>query len=132
VAWAIACAILFVHTSNYRIVLVDALHSTHSVAAYLRLLGHDVRQTADLKALPHLASKYRPDIVLFDPSMASSDVPGIVGTFTSTDAQPPPKLIALTSWGGKADRRRLQRAGFSAHLVQPVSLSALRKTLSAL
>ena len=34
-------------------------------------------------------------------------------------------MIALTGWGQEADRKRTESAGFDAHLVKPLDISAL-------
>jgi len=41
------------------------------------------------------------------------------------------RIIALTGWGQEVDRDKTAAAGFDAHLVKPVSLSALDEALSA-
>jgi CheY-like chemotaxis protein len=38
-------------------------------------------------------------------------------------------LVAVTGWGQEEDRRLSKEAGFSAHLVKPVTLDALTKLL---
>jgi CheY-like chemotaxis protein len=39
------------------------------------------------------------------------------------------KLVAITGYGQKGDRRRTTEAGFAVHLVKPVSLEAVLDTL---
>ena len=39
-------------------------------------------------------------------------------------------LVALTGWGQEEDSRRSQEAGFDAHIVKPVDLTALEKLLA--
>ena len=41
-------------------------------------------------------------------------------------------LVALTGWGQEEDRQQSKDAGFDAHLVKPVELSALMKLLAEL
>jgi CheY-like chemotaxis protein len=38
--------------------------------------------------------------------------------------------VALTGWGQAEDRSRSKEAGFDAHLVKPVDLTALTKLLA--
>jgi Response regulators consisting of a CheY-like receiver domain and a winged-helix DNA-binding domain len=40
------------------------------------------------------------------------------------------RLVALTGWGQEDDRRRTGEAGFDAHLVKPVDLTALGQLLA--
>jgi CheY-like chemotaxis protein len=39
------------------------------------------------------------------------------------------RIIALTGYGREGDRRRSSEAGFDAHLVKPVSLDVLTRTV---
>jgi CheY-like chemotaxis protein len=41
-------------------------------------------------------------------------------------------LAALTGWAQESDRERVRNAGFDAHLVKPVELSALESLLTTL
>ena len=41
-------------------------------------------------------------------------------------------LIAVTGWGGDADRRRSEAAGFNRHLVKPVAMTDLVSMLESL
>jgi len=41
----------------------------------------------------------------------------------------PITLVALTGWGQESDRRRAREAGFDAHLVKPVDLETLQRTI---
>ena len=40
------------------------------------------------------------------------------------------RLIALTGYGGEEDRRRTRDAGFDHHLVKPVDLDELERTVA--
>jgi len=40
------------------------------------------------------------------------------------------RIVALTGWGQEQDRRNTREAGFDAHLVKPVDVSALRDVLA--
>jgi len=42
------------------------------------------------------------------------------------------RLIALTGYGQESDRRRSSEAGFDAHLIKPVDLGALTRTIRRL
>jgi hypothetical protein len=65
-------------------------------------------------------------------TMTSSGVSSNLQTFTAANGEGRKKLIPLTRVGGKADRRRLRRAEFAAHLVPPVPIGALRTVLCAI
>jgi CheY-like chemotaxis protein len=40
------------------------------------------------------------------------------------------RIVALTGWGQEQDRRNTREAGFDAHLVKPVDVSALKEMLA--
>ena len=40
-------------------------------------------------------------------------------------------LVAITGYGGDADRRRTREAGFDAHLTKPLDEEALARILSS-
>ena len=40
------------------------------------------------------------------------------------------RIIAITGYGQDADRKRARDAGFNAHLVKPVNLDALARSLA--
>jgi CheY-like chemotaxis protein len=39
------------------------------------------------------------------------------------------RLVALTGWGGEADRERTAQAGFDAHLTKPATVEAIEDVL---
>jgi CheY-like chemotaxis protein len=45
------------------------------------------------------------------------------------DQARPPVLVALTGYGQASDRARTRQAGFAAHLVKPVEVSELLRTI---
>jgi len=42
------------------------------------------------------------------------------------------RLVALTGWGGEADRARTREAGFDEHLTKPATVAAIEGVLSKL
>jgi CheY-like chemotaxis protein len=38
-------------------------------------------------------------------------------------------MVALTGWGGEADRARSSAAGFDAHLTKPATVAAIEEVL---
>ena len=42
------------------------------------------------------------------------------------------ELVALTGWGGSADRARTAAAGFDEHLTKPATLAAIESVLGRL
>ena len=40
------------------------------------------------------------------------------------------RLVAVSGWGGQADRQKAFEAGFDAHLTKPVDIAAVRGALA--
>lgn len=79
----------------------------------------------DGRSAVETADAYRPDILLIDlgmPHLSGFEVARIIGSRSWAASA---VLIALTGWGQDADRSRALAAGFSHHLVKPVSLETL-------
>jgi PAS domain S-box-containing protein len=118
-------------TGRLRILVVDDTpDAADTLARILRALGHEVRTAYDGHAALAAAGGQRPEVVLLDLGLPGLDgfevarrlraVPELAGT----------RLVALTGYGGAADRERTREAGFDAHLVKPVQLDALRELLA--
>ena len=116
---------------TYRILVVDDFHdSADSLAALLRLLGHEVRVAYDGPAALATAKAFQPEAALLDIGM-----PGMDGIELATRLRRdrPSKdllLVALTGYGRDEDKQRSLDAGFDSHLVKPVDLAALNALLA--
>ena len=115
-----------------RILVVDDNHdAAETLAAMLRVSGHQVETAGDgLQALT-LAPAFAPDVVLLDLGM-----PNLNGYETAKRIRAEPwgrqvPLIAITGWGQPDDRQRTVEAGFNAHLVKPVDRLELLNSLDA-
>jgi len=102
------------------------------MAAFLRLLGHDVQTANDGIEAIEKAERFRPDIILMDIGM-----PRLNGYEATQRIRKQPWgeqiiIIALTGWGQDADRERSREARCDAHLVKPVSLSDLSELLNSI
>jgi signal transduction histidine kinase len=112
--------------SHKRILVADDnLDAANSLAALLRLEGHDVQLANDgLEAL-EAAESTCPDVIFLDIGM-----PQLNGYETCERIRAHPWsrhtiLIALTGWGQLDDRRKSAAAGFDHHVVKPVDPAAL-------
>ena len=115
---------------RFKILVVDDHHdSGDSLATLLRLLGHEVRVAYDGPAALEAASAFRPDVALLDVGMPGMD--GVeVGARLRQNPVQHVMLIALTGYGRDEDRQRSRNAGFDAHLVKPVDITALNTLLA--
>jgi PAS domain S-box-containing protein len=92
----------------------------------LEAVGHIVVTAPDGPTALELARMFQPEVAFLDIGLPAMDgyelarhlrqVPGIA---------PDLKLIAVTGYGLESDRQRTLAAGFSAHLVKPVSFDSL-------
>jgi len=98
----------------------DNRDSAETLAALLRMDGHEVEVVHDgPKALSAFAD-FRPDVVLLDIGM-----PGLNGYDVALRIRQVPtarlvKLIAITGWGLESDRVQAFASGFDHHLTKPV------------
>ncbi|HKU70246.1 MAG TPA: ATP-binding protein, partial [Burkholderiales bacterium] len=115
-----------------RVLLVDDNRdAADSLRVLLQTRGAEVRVAYDgasaLEALEH----FRADVAILDlglPGMDGFEVARRIRERTGGSCS----LIALTGWGQEEDRRQTEAAGFSHHLVKPVSIEALQATLESL
>jgi CheY-like chemotaxis protein len=109
----------------------DNRDSLESLAMLLRCDGHEVYTAADGQEALEQAAICKPEILLLDIGMPKLD--GVqVGRRVRAEAWGHAMtLIALTGWGQDSDRKRTQAAGFDAHLVKPLDISALAPYLEA-
>jgi CheY-like chemotaxis protein len=111
-----------------RVLIVDDNQdSADSLAMLLELDGHDVRAVySAMDALEHVTA-FAPEIVLLDiglPGMNGYDVAQRI-----KEMPQPPRLVAVSGYAQREDKERSAAAGFSAHLVKPVDIAALKKVL---
>jgi signal transduction histidine kinase/ActR/RegA family two-component response regulator len=115
-----------------RLLIVDDLEDTaDSLAALLRLQGHEVWTAHDGAEAFDAADLARPEIVLLDLGM-----PKVNGYETCRRIREQVwgkhlTIIAVTGWGQADDRRRTEEAGFDLHLVKPVDPARLLKLLDS-
>ena len=95
----------------------------------LSLSGHQVRSAKDgLQAL-HVATEFRPDVVLLDIGLPLMDGYEVARRLRQTPQTAGALLIALTGYGQQGDRQRGRDAGFDGHMLKPVDPHALAKII---
>jgi len=116
-----------------RILLVDDnVDFATSLAVLLESLGHEVRVAHDAEAALDAAARFEPQVAFLDIGL-----PGISGYELARRLRASPAcrkttLIALSGWGQAEDKRRSKDAGFTDHLVKPVSLRTIEDVLAKL
>lgn len=114
------------------LVVDDNEDSTELLAVTLESLGHVPRIAHDGPDALHAAEVFPIDVALLDIGL-----PGMSGYELARRLRSGPggdrlHIVALTGYGGAADRQSAQEAGFDAHMVKPIDLDGLGRLLAAL
>jgi CheY-like chemotaxis protein len=101
------------------LVVDDYPEAAESLAVLLRLWGPDVRTAATGPVAVALAQAYRPDVVFSEVRLAGLSGYQVAQRCRASSMGRPPLLVALTTQGRQADRRRAREAGFDHYLIKP-------------
>jgi CheY-like chemotaxis protein len=98
----------------------------------LDLQGHDTQVAFSAsQALTRLES-FQPEVALLDIGLPEINGYELAARLRSDPQWHGLRLIALTGYGQPEDRQRTQAAGFDDHLVKPVDLAALERTMAGM
>ena len=121
-------------TARTHLILVvdDNRDSARSLAMVLKAKGHSVHTAHDGVEAVEEAMRLRPEMILLDLGL-----PRLNGFEAAQRIRKQPggdtvKLVALTGWGQKEDRRRSKEAGFNAHLVKPIATEDLDRLIATI
>jgi signal transduction histidine kinase len=113
------------------LVVEDNADGREALATLLRLAGYEVEEAATGGEAIAAAARHPPDVVLLD--IGLPDLDGYqVATALRASLGDRVRLIALTGYGQPGDRERVRGAGFDAHLLKPVGLEAISRTVASL
>lgn len=118
-------------TGSARRILVvdDNQDAASSLAAMLRVMGHEVQVAHDgLEAL-RVGAAFQPDLMLLDIGMPKLDGHEVCRRLREEPWGRQVIVAALTGFGQEDDRRRSREAGFDFHLVKPLDPAALEGLL---
>jgi len=111
------------------LVVDDNIDVVETTTMLLSLSGHQVRSAKDgLQAL-HVATEFRPDVVLLDIGLPLMDGYEVARRLRQTPQTAGALLIALTGYGQQGDRQRGKDAGFDDHMLKPVDPHALARMI---
>lgn len=118
-------------TTKKILVVDDNVDSAESLALLLSMRGYDTHVAHDGQAALDAAIRLRPDVVLLDLAL-----PTLNGLEVCRRVRREPwgrdvTMIALTGWARERDRTESEHAGFDGHLVKPIDLDGLLRTLHA-
>lgn len=113
-------------SARARVLLIeDSADASAMLRELLTLEGHSVSCAAtgpDGLAMA-LADVY--DVVVCDIGLPGMDGYQVAQQLRARHPHPPPRIVALSGYGGPEDRSRAERAGFDHYLVKPVDPDAL-------
>jgi chemotaxis response regulator CheB len=114
------------------LVVDDNVDAAETMAAILGMLGHESRVAHDGPAAIEAATADPPDVMLLDLGLPSMDGFEVARTLRRNPALQKTVIIALTGYGRDEDRQKTKEAGFNDHLIKPVDLSRLERTMNRL
>jgi CheY-like chemotaxis protein len=119
-------------TLQRRILIADDNRdSAETLAALLRMEGHEVTSVHDGPVALSVFGELKPDVALLDIGM-----PGLTGyevarKMRQVTVRASLTLIAITGWGQDIDKERAFAAGFDHHLTKPVDPQRLVELLKS-
>jgi signal transduction histidine kinase len=112
------------------LVVDDNVDAADSLAEFLSELDFEVKTAYDGPSALNIAKTFRPSICLLDIGLPVMDGYELAQQLRESRYLPDDaRVVAITGYGQDTDRRRSTEAGFNAHLVKPVSLDTLARTI---
>lgn len=121
-----------IRVSRRILVVDDNVDSASTLATLLELNGNHVDVAHDGLQAIEVANRLKPDVVLLDLGMPKLNGYDACRRIRQEPWSEKTVVIALTGWGQDDDRRKTDEAGFNAHIVKPVDLPVLERTLASL
>ncbi len=114
------------------LVVDDNRDAAETLSALLGHAGHSAPVANDGHQALRMLASFQPQVVFLDLGM-----PGMSGYEVAAAIRRDPnnagvRLVALTGWGGEADRARTAQAGFDRHLTKPATAEAIEGVLAGL
>jgi CheY-like chemotaxis protein len=108
----------------------DNRDAADSLAAMLRLGGHEVSVAYDGREALRLAESFRPEVALLDIGMPRMNGYETAQALRQQQDSTLLTLFALTGWGQPDDKRRSRAAGFDHHFVKPLDPAEFERVLA--
>jgi signal transduction histidine kinase/CheY-like chemotaxis protein len=103
------------------LVVDDNLDAAETIAAFLRLEGHETKVVSEGPQVLSTALVFEPQVVVLDIGLPGLDGYAIARQLRSHQATSQALLIALTGYGRDEDRTRAAAAGFDCHFTKPAN-----------
>jgi len=112
------------------LVVDDNADAAHTLAALLRMAGHDVQKAASGEEALRLAAQLKPDAAVLDIGMHGMSGYALAEEIRRASWGAGVTLIAVTGYGEPEDIARSRAAGFAHHLTKPVAVDELLELLA--
>lgn len=109
----------------------DNKDSADGLALLIDLAGHQVRAVYGGRQALAVGAEFRPEVVILDIGMPDLDGYEVARQIREASWGKHLTLIAITGWGGEADRRRAEAAGFDHHRTKPLDFELLEPLIAA-
>jgi two-component system CheB/CheR fusion protein len=109
----------------------DNIAAAEALAELLRHFGHAITVTHDGAAALAAGRGELPEVAILDIGLPEMDGYELARALRALPGGEGPLLVALTGYGGDADRLQSRAAGFDHHLVKPASVDDLLKLIDA-
>ncbi len=113
------------------LVVEDQVDAAEGLAELMRMRGYTVEIALDGPAALAAAAARTPDVVLLDLGLPGLDGYAVAERLRQLPGLDGALIVALSGYGREEDRRRSEEAGIDDHLVKPVDLVELERTLGA-
>lgn len=114
-----------------RVLIVDDnVDAATSIAMLLSAQGHQVEVAYDSKDALEAVDSFRPEVALLDIGLPQMDGYALARRLRELPACKALRIVALTGYGQPEDRQRALDVGFDAHLVKPIDVHTLERTLA--
>ena len=114
------------------LVVDDIADAADTLALMLETEGHVAQAVHTAHEVLDRVQTFGPHAVLLDIGLPGMDGYEVARRIRNSGSHSDLKLIALTGYGQPEDRARALQAGFDEHLVKPVELAELLRTLAEL
>jgi len=114
------------------LVVDDNRDAAETLGMALRYSGYDVTTTTLPQEVMALVQTHAFDVAVLDIGMPVIDGYELASQIRSGMGANAPRLVALTGYGQSSDRDKALASGFDEHMVKPIDLELLLKTLERL
>jgi signal transduction histidine kinase len=111
------------------LVIDDNRTAAELTALALTRAGHEVRTAFDGRSAVSVVEHFIPDLVFLDVGLLDMDGYEVAQRLRAQLSPREVRFIALSGYGHPADHQRSRDAGFEAHLVKPVDLATLQRSI---